>query len=196
MAAPTEESVLPDESDESLMRRFASGSEDAFERLFDRYSPRVVGFAARFLGRRAGAEDAAPGGFLRVFRHRERYDPGRPFKPWLFSIASRLVSNRLRDRKRRPQEPLESGGPGLLDDGASIPEDDLERERLAQTVRKAVDALPENQRAAILMARFEGMSYEEISAAMDLSVSSVKSLLFRAKRRLSRALAHLARDSR
>ncbi|HMU76164.1 MAG TPA: sigma-70 family RNA polymerase sigma factor [Elusimicrobiota bacterium] len=109
------------EPDESLMRQFQAGDGEAFDALFDRYSARLINFAFRFLHSREEAEDAAQDVFLRLRGKKERYDPSRPFRPWLFSIASRLVSNRLRQKKRHPllsifnREDDEGESPVLID---------------------------------------------------------------------------------
>lgn len=183
------------EPDQELMRRFRNGEQEAFQVLFNRYASPVINFAYRFLHSQAEAEDLAQEVFLRVYRGRERYDERKPFKPWLYAITSRLISNRLRDIRRHPQIPLEVR---QEEDGTTqmlpIPETDLrpdqqvDRQEKTKMIRRALDALPENQRTAVLLARFEEMSYEEIAQVMDVSVMAVKSLLFRAKQALKEAL--------
>ena len=178
------------------MRRFRSGDEEAFQFLFNHYAPPVINFAYRFLHSQAEAEDLAQEVFLRVYKGRERYDERRPFKPWLFAIASRLISNRLRDAKRHPQTPLETS---LQDDEASLtlpipeknlrPDQEMDQKEKVKAVQDALKALPENQRAAVLLARYEEMSYEGIAQVMGTSVIAVKSLLFRAKQTLKQALS-------
>lgn len=182
------------ESDESLMRRFQAGDEESFRVLFDRYASRVVNFIHRFLHDREASEDVAQEIFLRVYRAKERYDSSRPFRSWIFSIAARLASNWLRDKKRHPQHSLD-GRPDddgdsraltqtLRDTSSPLEAAMEERSRKAQAVQECLAALPESQRTAVLLSRFEEMSYEEIAQAMDLSVASVKSLLFRARQTL------------
>lgn len=185
------------ETDESLMARFKEGSEDDFNVLFDRYSSHVINFVYRFLGSREEAEDLAQEVFLRVYRAQNRYDASRPFRPWLFAIASRLVSNRLRDRKRHPLASLdqqaegESGEPlswQFPDPPPTRPAESLDKRDLALTVQNVLDRLPETQRMAVLLARFEEMSYEDIAQSLGTSVSAVKSLIFRARLTLKEAL--------
>lgn len=196
---------LSEEPDESLMRRYQAGEEDTFALLLDRYAAHLINFAYRFLNSREDAEDIAQEVLLRVYRGKERYDPARPFRPWIFSIASRLVSNRLRNRKRRPQVSLdwkpEDGSDAdtaldLPDKSYPLPEENLEKQQLARDVQKALETLPENQRTAVLLARFEEMSYEEIAQAMGSSVAAVKSLLFRARRSIITALTPYARGEK
>lgn len=186
--------------DESLMRDFASGSQEAFELIFERYSSHIINFAYRFLGTREEAEDIAQEVFLRIYRAKEQYDANRPFRPWIFSITSRLISNRLRDRKRHPTASLDWNVED--DEGSSqalqIPEKPghepaqiLGKKQLVLTVRRALEQLPENQRTAVILARFEEMSYEEIAQAMNTSVLAVKSLLFRARESLKKLLGKI-----
>lgn len=193
------------DSDQELMRRFQSGEEEAFRGLLDHYTPHLINFAYRMLSSRDESEDLAQEVFLRVYKGKDRYDPSRPFRPWIFSIASRLISNRLRDRKRHPKVSLdwkpEEGSREIptidLPDKSSLrPEETLENRQLAQVVRDALAALPENQRAAVLLARFEEMSYEEIAQTMESTVVAVKSLLFRARQTLKAALTPYVKGER
>ena len=182
-------------SDESLMRRFQAGEDEAFQALFNRYSSHLINFAYRFLSSREASEDVAQETFLRVYRGKDRYDATRPFRPWLFSIAVRLASNRLRDQKRHPRVALEGeqdedGDRQALDlsDTSPLPHAELERRHLAERVKEALKVLPETQRTAVLLARFEGLSYAEIAEAMGTSVTAVKLLLFRARQTLKKVL--------
>jgi RNA polymerase sigma-70 factor (ECF subfamily) len=177
------------------MSRFQGGDEEAFQDLFNRYAPRVINFACRFLHSQAEAEDIAQEVFLRVYKGRERFDGAKPFRPWLFAITSRLISNRLRDNKRHPHIPLEpvtnedeTAAILPIPETALRPDQVMDQQEKIQAVQAALRALPENQRTVVLLARFEEMSYDEIAQATDLSVASVKSLLFRAKQTLKQVL--------
>jgi len=185
------------EPDESLMRQFQAGDGEAFDALFDRYSARLINFAFRFLHSREEAEDAAQDVFLRLRGKKERYDPSRPFRPWLFSIASRLVSNRLRQKKRHPllsifnREDDEGESPVLIDPADppdERPEQTAEKRHMAAAVQSALAKLPENQRMAVVLARYEEMSQENIARTMGVSIIAVKSLLFRARQNLQKDL--------
>lgn len=196
---------MPPDSDEEFMRRFQSGDEQAFRLLFDRYASHLINFAYRMLTSRDEAEDLTQEVLLRVYRAKDHYDPSRPLRPWIFAIASRLISNRLRDRKLhsqvsldfKPDEDHDAILASDLPDRASPPSDEiLERQRLVQQVQKALAELPENQRTAVLLARFEEMPYEEIAVAMGNSVSSVKSLLFRARQTLKTILTAYVQEAR
>lgn len=158
--------------------------------LFDRYASRLINFAYRFLHSQSEAEDLAQEVFLRVYRGKDRYDDRRPFKPWLFSIAGRLLSNRLRDIKRHRESALDATndeGQSLVDilkDKGPSQEEAIVKADQIRRVQSALDSLPEGQRVAILLARFEEMSLEDIGETMNLSLSAVKSVLFRARERL------------
>lgn len=189
----------PEELDESLMGRFQTGEGEAFDLLFDRLGARLINFAYRFLHSREEAEDVAQETLLRVHGARERYDPSRPFRPWLFSIAARLISNRLRQKRRHPILSLfraeENDPPSPRQDppapAEDLPEHGLEKAQRVAVVRAALARLPENQRTAVVLARFEEMSYEDIAQTLGVSVSSVKSLLFRARQNLKNDLKQL-----
>ncbi len=188
-------------TDEAIMACFQAGETDAFQIIFDRYSSHVINFAYRFLNSQEEAEDIAQEVFLKIYRAKERYDANRPFRPWLFSIASRLISNQRRSRKRHPQESLDwssedSDGrlqsPLLVDHSNPLPDEILQKQQLIDTVKKALEKLPGEQRKAVLLARYEEMSYEEIAITMEVSVSAVKSLLFRARGSLKASLGSLS----
>lgn len=199
MSSPFEEDIVrqASETDEELMRRFQADDEQAFQTLFNRYAARLINFAHRSLHSYEEAQDIAQEVLLRVYRQKDRFDAKRPFKPWIFAIAVRLISNRLRDRKRHPQASLDlrsseenqtAEALNIPDKSLLSPEDDLEKKKLRGAVWKALDDLPEAQRIAVVLARFEEMSYEEIALTLDTSVSSVKSLVYRARQTLKENL--------
>lgn len=180
-----------DDTDESLMARFQLGEESAFEILYDRYTQRLINFVHRFLYSREEAEDVAQQVLLTVYQQKQRFDSHRPFRPWLFAVASHLTSNRLRDKKRHPRLSLdasteEDASPVVL---MATTEPPMEDKELVAAVRRSLDRLPENQRLAITLARYENMSYNEIALAMKTSVSAIESLLFRARQSLKNDLS-------
>lgn len=146
-----------------------------FERLFDRYRRRMVTYAYKFVRRRDRAEELAQDVFIRVYTCKT-YRPDAPFRAWLYQVATRVCLNEVRRREYSvklealDREPADSVGP----DGA------LEGAQLSQRLMQRLAELPEKQRAAFVMCRFEGLSHEEISKALEVSNSSTKSLIHRA----------------
>ena len=184
--------------DVRLMLQVRSGSAVAFEELVQRYQNRLLTILEHLVGNREQAEDLAQETFLRVFRARERYEPGAKFSTWLFTIANNVASNALRSRSRRkevgvPESNGDQSGAMQLDQLAKAasglqPTRNLDKMEQAEMVRHAVAALSERQRMALLLAKFEGMSYQDIADSMDLSVQAIKSLLSRARVNLKEIL--------
>jgi RNA polymerase sigma-70 factor (ECF subfamily) len=165
----------------------------AFAELVHRFQHRLVAVMHHLVGTAEEAEDLAQEVFLRVFRTRERYTPTAKFSTWLFTIANNLALNALRDRKRRPQVPLDPADSGPLPaeklaDGRPPPYQPLAQAELAAVVRRALDGLNERQRMAVVLNKFEDMGYAEIGEVMGLSDKAVKSLLCRAREKLREAL--------
>jgi RNA polymerase sigma-70 factor (ECF subfamily) len=191
-----------DDPDVALMRRFQAGDELAFAQLVERHQQRVWNVAARYVGRGTDCEDLAQEVFLRVWRHRTRWQPTAKFTTWLYQITANLALNWIRDRKRRSMAPLD-GRPSAAGAAAAIdpphrgepgPGAAAERAERAALVQAAIDALPENQRLAVLLFRQEGLAYQEVAEAMRLSLSAVKSLLNRAKSNLRKHLEPILGD--
>ncbi len=196
----SEQEKIKAETDQALMSCFQEGDPDAFSIIFDRYASHIINFSYRFLNNQQESEDIAQEVLLRVYKGKDRYDSSRPFRPWIFSIAARLLSNRRRDKKRHAEESLDWQSENA-DEGSQVrfqledkssgvdPQKVTEKNQLALIVQKALKELPENQRIAVILARFEGMSYEDIAQSLDISVSAVKSLLFRARETLKQSLS-------
>jgi RNA polymerase sigma-70 factor (ECF subfamily) len=180
------------------MLRVQGGDAFAFEQLMKRYHGRLVRILRHVAGSDDSAEDLAQDVFLRVFRARASYLPTAKFSTWLFHIAHNVASNALRDRKRRKEVQVlaptgSHSGIMTLDQMAMastgmMPVRRLDKVERAEMVRLAVDALNERQRMALLLCKFEGLSYQEIAEAMELSVQAVKSLLSRARVNLKQML--------
>lgn len=184
--------------DVALMLEVRDGSPDAFGRLMDRHQARLLGVLVNWSGDRQEAEDLTQEVFLRVYQTRERYRAKARFNTWLYTIASNLLRNHRRDSRLRRAAPLpasESGplGParalGTGDGNAEGPTDLVHKDEIALAVRNAVAGLQERQRLAVLLNKFEGMSYQQISEVMNLSEKAVKSLLARARANLRETLA-------
>lgn len=167
------------------------GDGGAFGELVRRWQGRVVSLAYRYLGSAADAEDLAQEVFLRVHRARESYEPSARFSTWIYRITVNSSLNHLRARKAR--KAVSGSMPAADDSGGSAdtidpadpdeadPAERIEKDELARVLRAIVDALPERQRIAILLNKYEGLGYEDVAAAMELSVMAVKSLLTRAR---------------
>lgn len=179
------------------MLKVAAGDNAAFEQLVVRYQDRLVGFFFHLVHDRTVAEDLAQEAFLRVFRSRERYEPTARFSTWLFRIAHNLASNQKRGAARRREIPLGSGSEGndfrpeeqnLAEKSALMPTRQLDSVELRSVVRSAIEELSERQRTAVVLHKFEEMSYEEIGDVMGLGPVAVKSLISRARGKLKEAL--------
>jgi len=175
-------------SDVDVMLRVKTGDESAFAYLVQKYRRPMVGFMYRMCHNPSTAEELAQEVFLRVYRSRTSYEPSAKFSTWLYRIATNLAVNHARDtRHERPEntvrldEPNQETGttPDLADDSLSAEEQILKRERLA-AIRSKVNALPERQRMAVVMHKYQQMDYRQIADVLKLSESATKSLLFRA----------------
>jgi RNA polymerase sigma-70 factor (ECF subfamily) len=187
-----------------LMLRVRDGDVEAFEELLGLWQPRLVTLFLHHTGDHATAEDLAQEVFLRVFRARTTYQPTAKFTTWVHTIANNAARD-LRDRAYRRRErgvPVSASasasqiGLDHLAVAASglLPGRVADRGELRAVVQEAIGGLPERQRMALLLAKFEHCSLEEIATAMDLSVPAVKSLLFRARDQLRAALAAYIAD--
>jgi RNA polymerase sigma-70 factor (ECF subfamily) len=190
--------------DVGLMLRVRRDDMEAFAELVGRYQRPVTALAYRYLGDEAEAEDLAQEAFLRVYRSRGRYEPRAKFSTWLYRIVVNVCLNAIRARKSRPmaaaggiQDGNGRGGvPEVVDAEAPKPEAGILQEELAIRVKAAVDALPENQRLAILMNKYQNLSYQEVAEAMGLTIMAVKSLLTRARVNVRNKLTPYLRDGR
>lgn len=190
----TAERYTAQDPDVRLMIRVRDDDAEAFEELMLRYQNRLASLLGHLTGRRDLAEDMAQDVFLRVYRARKRYVPGSKFSTWLYTIAHNVASNAQRTLARRREVHLvnsptgESGG-NLLDGAAQaasglMPTRQLDKAELRDVVNVAVAALSDRQREAVLLNKFEHLSYEEIAEVMQMSPSAVKSLLTRARTNL------------
>jgi RNA polymerase sigma-70 factor, ECF subfamily len=182
--------------DAELMLRVKEGDEPSFGLLLEKHRSSVVHFLNRMVRNHAVAEELAQEAFLRVYRSRTSYEPTAKFTTWLFRIATHLALNSIRDgRSERLQERLDDDSSHLparqvSDTRPSVEQNMVVQARLAE-VRCAVAALPEKQRAAVLMHKYQEMDYSQIAGALNCSESAVKSLLFRAYETLRARLAHM-----
>ena len=178
----------PPDDDATLMLAAQRGDEAAFATLVRRWQGRVVSLAYRYLGSAADAEDLAQDVFLRVHRARGTYEPSARFSTWIYRITVNTSLNFIRGRKaRKPvsgEMPFTAGEDSPVepaDESAEDPSQAPEKVERVKVLRKIGDDLPERQRLAILLNKYEARSYEEVAASMDLTVMAVKSLLTRAR---------------
>jgi RNA polymerase sigma-70 factor (ECF subfamily) len=181
-----------DAEDIRLMGLVSAGETPAFEQLVERHQRLVIGTVGRMLGTHSDAEDIAQQVFVRVWKNAKRYVPRAKFTTWLLKITRNLVFNELRRRSRHPQVPLQSESDEeerpLKDEHAVGPDASLLQDELQRAVDAAIADLPETQRMAVILRRYEELSYEQIAETLDQSVSAVKSLLFRARTELRESL--------
>jgi RNA polymerase sigma-70 factor, ECF subfamily len=184
--------------DVRLMLEVRDGSAQAFEELVLRYQSRLVTVLEHLVGTRDQAEDLAQEVFLRVYRARASYTPGAKFSTWLFTIANNVASTALRTRSRRREVSLAPQDSSLRPanrletmvqaSSGQMPARQLDKAEMRQVVRWAMESLNERQRMAVLLNKFEGMSYQDIAESMELTPKAIKSLLSRARENLREVL--------
>lgn len=194
--------------DGQLMLRVREGDTQSFTLLLERHRGPVIHFLFRMVQNQAVAEELAQEVFLRVYKSRETYEPTAKFTTWLYRIATHLALNVIRDGKHeRGQDRLDSSGAvrasaqsdesgdspsrQVADGGLSV-EQAMVRNARFEEVREAISALPEKQRAAVMMHKYDNLGYAQIAGALGCSESALKSLLFRAYETLRARLSHLA----
>jgi RNA polymerase sigma-70 factor, ECF subfamily len=191
---------IPVESGAELMLRFRSGDVGAFDVIVQRYQRSVLNTVFRYLGNRAVAEDVAQEVFVRIFRAARNYESKARFETWLHRIIFNLCANTA-DYARRRQTLSIDGGPNAFDNARM---DIVAHERGAaetvlaaesvEAVRAAISRLPTQQRAALILSRYESLPYNEIADTLGVSLEAVKSLLFRARENLRDYLAPYLRE--
>lgn len=172
------------------MLELQQGDETALRRIVRHYGPRIVSFFRRFGADEDTAEDLAQEALLRIYRARERYEPSARFSTWLHRILHRIAINDGTRNRWRKAVSLEASASG------ADPADQVHVEELRELVRRAVQALPDRQRTALLLNRFEGLSYEDVGQVLGMKVPAVKSLLFRARENVKNLLTPLLREER
>jgi RNA polymerase sigma-70 factor, ECF subfamily len=177
------------------MLKVKVGDVAAFERLVELHQSSIIGTAARMLGSVEDAHDIAQQVFLRVWKSAPRYEPSAKFTTWLYTIMRNLVFNETRRRSRQREvalEPdLEHQAPSrqLADTTAPSPDELSQQHELEVALDRAISALPEKQRLAVVLRRYEELPYEQLCEILKISLPAVKSLLFRARAELRKQLA-------
>lgn len=194
--AGTEGKPFADPNVQLMLEFQQSGDQTAFATLVERNQSKVYSIIYRFVTDRAESEDLTQEVFLRVYRTAARYTPTAKFSTWLYRIAVNVSLNALRSRARTktislalPQDSENDDYPRAVEDPRSdMPNQGLEDDELKARIATAIDTLPENQKIAIVLNKFEGLSYEEIAKILNLSMMAVKSLLSRARSNLKDCL--------
>jgi len=191
------EAIAALERDAELMLRVREGDETSFGLLLDRHRAPVVHFLYRMVQNDAVSEELAQEVFLRVYRSRATYAPTAKFTTWLFRIATHLALNWIRDgKKEKGQESLDEELLDGVQRQVALEQPTVEQSMVYEVklreIREAIGMLPEKQRAAVTMHKYEELEYSQIAKALNCSESAVKSLLFRAYETLRARLAHMA----
>src|SRR4051812_35171172 len=185
--------------DAGVVAVFLQGEERAFEELVDRYQSRLIGFVYRTVGDRERAEDLVQEVFVRVYRHLHRFDQSKKFSTWIYTIASNLAKNELRNRSRNPLVYFQAlkkqweadHRPLQFEDVTSKPDDLFHKRHLRELVEWSVAQLPEHHRVVFVLRELEGKSYEEIADITGCNLGTVKSRLNRARNNFAAIIAPL-----
>jgi RNA polymerase sigma-70 factor (ECF subfamily) len=191
--------VTPVDPDVQLMVRFQAGDLEAFDKLFLRHAPSVVNFAYRFVRNREIAEELAQEVFLRVHDAASAYRPKAKFRTWLYRIATNVCLNEVRRPQFRARhEPIQGSREGgdeipmeYIDRSVEAPDAVMERRAIAAALKSALAQLPEKQRVAFILNKYQDLSYAEVAEVMTTSEKSVKSLIHRAKEAMAEQLRPL-----
>jgi len=191
--------VLRELDDSEVVAQFLAGEKLAFDELVERYQTRLLNFVYRTTGDRERAEDLVQETFIRVYRHLHRFDQTKKFSTWIYTIASNLAKNELRNRSRNPlvlfqaikknwdadQRPLE------WEDNTYRPDDLFRKRHLRRMVESVVSELPEHHRTVFVLREMEGKTYEEIADITGCNLGTVKSRLNRARNNFAQIIAPL-----
>ncbi|MHC4622866.1 MAG: RNA polymerase sigma factor [Planctomycetota bacterium] len=189
--------VLDKRTDAELLARFAGGDEDAFREIVTRYKDSLYAFLRHFLNQYDLIEDVFQETFLQLFTSRESFDPARPLRPWLFTIAANKAKDALRKQQRTATTPI---GPiaesqemsfgdvfNTLTSNTTRPYEQLERDETATRVRDVIANMPENLREILILAYFNRFSYKQMAEILSIPIGTVKS-------RLHTAIGRFAKD--
>ncbi|MBV9774305.1 MAG: sigma-70 family RNA polymerase sigma factor [Gemmatimonadetes bacterium] len=191
--------MLRELDDSEVVAQFLAGEKLAFDELVERYQTRLLNFVYRTTGDRERAEDLVQETFIRVYRHLHRFDQTKKFSTWIYTIASNLAKNELRNRSRNPlvlfqaikknwdadQRPLE------WEDNTYRPDDLFRKRHLRRMVESVVSELPEHHRTVFVLREMEGKTYEEIADITGCNLGTVKSRLNRARNNFAQIIAPL-----
>jgi len=192
---------LKENSDEDLIAGFQQGNSECFEKLVVRYSTPLYRFIYRLLKDEGESQDLVQETFLRVYRSSSQYNPQYPFRVWIYSIASHLAVNVLNSARRRrlfsfwgrseheqDEEQWASPDEEFVDPGQN-PEEEFSHQQMCISIQEVINKLNPRQKLALTLNKIEGLSYKEIARIMDINLSAVESLIFRAKQKIQQELS-------
>lgn len=183
--------------DQLLVERVQAGDKRAFDLLVGKYQHKIIGLVGRYVYDHHEAMDIAQEAFIKAYRALPRFRGESAFYTWLYRIAINTAKNYLVSKSRRPPDTdLDIGDAEFFENEDELrelenPENSLLRDELEETVKKVLDGLPEDLRAALTLREFEGMSYEDIALVMDCPVGTVRSRIFRAREAIDKEIAPL-----
>jgi RNA polymerase sigma-70 factor (ECF subfamily) len=188
---------LKELNDAELVAEYLEGGRFAFQELVGRYHDRLLNFIYRTIGDRDRSEDLVQETFVRVYRHLHRFDPTKKFSTWIYTIASNLAKNELRNRSRNPMVLFQAikknwdadHRPLQWEDRSYAPDDLFRKRHLRAQVEKAVEELPEHHRVVFVLREMEGKTYDEISEITGVTLGTVKSRLNRARNKFAQIVA-------
>ena len=179
------------EDDEFLIKRFVSDDESAFEELFGRYKQKIFNLVYRYIGPYPETEELTQDVFIKVYKSAQTFKGKSKFSTWIYRIAVNTCLN-YKKKKRLVMESLDKSGTQLVKElvapDSTTPEEQFTRARKMAIIQQALDSLLPNQKIAFILSKYDGFSYAEIGEIMNVSISSVESLLFRAKQQLKKEL--------
>jgi RNA polymerase sigma-70 factor (ECF subfamily) len=193
---------LVEQSDEDLILLVQEGNNQAFDILVGRYKNRLYSYLFRLIGDESEAEEYAQETFVRAYMHADKYRTVARFSTWLYTIATNLVRNRIRNIKRRPkmismwadEEGSEDGRWIDLKDDSPTPEETLDRQKLSGLIQAAIEKIPSKYRPSFVLREINGLSYEEIAASTGLKLGTVRSRINRGRMHFKKAVAPLLGD--
>jgi len=185
------------EQDANDMARLSAGHDAALNAIMDRHAERLFHYLLRQLNNETDAADIAQETFVRVYHHRTSFQPGQNFSTWLYTIATNLVRDRFRWRKRHPQVSLDADDQEtaalkeVLPDSAPSPSDQTDTNERAVEVRKAIASLPDDLRTVVILSEYDGLPHAQIASILKCSSKAVESRLYRARAHLRQRLESL-----
>ena len=186
------DNLLETDPDIQLMLNFADGDDSAFNQIMSKYKGMVIGITYRYFNNIYRAEDIAQEVFLRIYLSKKKYKPKSKLSTWIFRITANLCLNSIRSEKHEITnlDTIDSNTTAIIEPDVI---ENLEKEELNKEVSRALSTLPERQRMAVILSKYDGLSYQEISEILDCSISAVDSILQRAKQTLKKQLLTYAK---